>query len=227
MGATPQEVQYIDHMGGDLSVVRAAKVSFSDDQDLLKLLMDVDVEGTGGRSHEALIRYLATHNHWTPFAHTAITLRMKAPIPMRTQCFKHKQGFVENEESRRYIKTAPEYYVPVWRLTTEFKKQGSGMEMTSYRQATEDHAYIDHMDYCINRYEAALERGVCEEQARFYLPQGCVVNWYWTGSLAAFARFVKQRTDPHAQGEVQELARMVSDIIKPLYPVCWEALTGE
>jgi len=227
MGAVAQQAQYIDHMGDDISVVRAAKVSFADIDVILKFLMDIDVEGTGGRSHQGLIRYLATHNHWTPFAHTAITLRMRAPVPIRTQCFKHKQGFVENEESRRYIKTTPEYYVPAWRYSVANKKQGSGEALISYHAANETLEYTNHLEQSIQRYEAALGRGVCEEQARFYLPQGCVVNWYWTGSLAAFARFVKQRTDPHAQGEVQELARMVSDIIKPLYPVCWEALTGE
>jgi len=213
---TPQQVQYIDHMGSDASVVNAARVSFANAD-----------EGRTVEDNEKLIRYLCKHNHWTPLAHTAITLRMKAPVPIRTQCFKHKQGFVENEESRRYIKSRPEYYLPVWRSSVTNKKQGSGEALVNYKAATEDLEYRFHMEQSIHRYEAALARGVCEEQARFYLPQGCVVNWYWTGSLAAFARFVGQRTDSHAQVEVQELARMVSDIIEPLYPVCWKALTGE
>lgn len=83
------------------------------------------------------------------------------------------------------------------------------------------------MEDAIEYYESLLRDGVAEEQARFVLPQGCMVNWYWTGSLSAYARFCKQRLDPHAQQEIQELAQMVSDIIRPLYPVAWSQLTGE
>lgn len=222
-----QEVGYIDHMGDDLSVVKAAKLSFADDQDIRKLIMKIDVEGTNKKSHEGLIEYLAAHNHWTPFGHTSITLRMKAPIPIRTQCFKHKQGFVENEESRRYIKTKPEYYLPTFRKAVENKKQGSGEELSFAQQHTEQKYFAQYMNWATEAYEQALLRGVCEEQARFYLPQGMMVNWYWTGSLAAYARFAKQRMDNHAQLEIQELARMVSEIIEPLFPVSWKALMGE
>ena len=219
-----QHALYVDHMGNDLSVVKAAKISFADDDNVQEFIMKIDVEGTGKKSHEGLIQYLAKHNHWTPFAHTAITLRMKAPVPIRTQCFKHKQGFVENEESRRYIKSTPEYYLPVWRESVENKKQGSGGVMDDKCQYQENVLYSRHMESAIRSYEAAIKRGVAEEQARLYLPQGCMVNWYWTGSLAAFARFVKQRSDSHAQGEIQELAEMVGSIIAPLYPVAWKAL---
>lgn len=215
MKKTNQEAEYIDHMGNDLSVVRAARVSFAADKGV-----------KWSESDAKLIKYLANHNHWTPFAHTAITLRMKAPVPIRTQCFKHKVGLSENEESRRYISGRPEYFMPKWRKSVSNKKQGSGDCFLTGDSLILDKMYEDSIQSSILAYEKALHLGVCEEQARFYLPQGCVVNWYWTGSLAAFARFAKQRMDSHAQVEIQELATMVSDIIKPLYPVSWEALTG-
>ena len=209
-----QHVEYIDHMGSDKRVVEAARISFA---------QDAGKEWTG--SDTGLVNFLANHSHWTPFAHPQITLRMRAPVPIRTQCFKHKVGFVENEESRRYISTDPVYYMPTFREATDKKKQGSGGEFTGLAQRVEQGYYHDYMMNCVEAYEDALARGICEEQARFYLPQGIMVNWYWTGSLAAFARFGKQRMDSHAQKEIQELAIMVSDIIQPLFPVSWEALT--
>lgn len=209
------KAEYIAHMGNDLSVVNAARVSFAN-------------SGDGARTveqNEKLIKYLSKHGHWTPFAHTSITLRMTAPVPIRTQCFKHKQGFAENEESRRYISNKPEFYTPVFRGAVTNKKQGSGEELTSEQQDSLGDVYVEYMESAIAIYEALLEKGMCEEQARFVLPQGCMVNWYWTGSLSAFARFYKQRTDSHAQVEIQELAKMVGKIIAPIYPISWAALT--
>ena len=209
------EAVLVDSMGDDLSVVNAARVSFENDDDDSR----TDAQNT------RLIKYLAKHNHWTPFAHTAITLKMKAPVPIRTQCFKHKQGFVENEESRRYISSTPEYYVPTFRKSVENKKQGSGDDLSEEDQAAAQWVYSQWMETAIDMYEKAIAHGICEEQARLYLPQGCMVNWVWTGSLAAYARFCKQRLDPHAQKEIQDLAAMVSEQLAKLYPISWEALT--
>ena len=219
------KAQYIDHMGDDLSVVRAAKVSFADDGTVQKYIDDTEAQKLGCRSHTALIRYLAKHNHWTPFGHTAITLRMAAPVPIRTQCFKHKVGFVENEESRRYISSKPELFVPKrFRLKPVGSvKQGSGGEHPESERWKI--YYRDSCERAIDLYTWMLEEQVCPEQARLVLPQGVEVNWYWTGSLSAYARFVNQRTDPHAQQEVQELAQQVASIIAPLYPVSWQELT--
>lgn len=201
-------------MGDDMSVVKAARVSFASDSEV----RDIHVE-------EKLINYLAKHKHWTPFSHTAITLRMTAPVPIRTQCFKHKAGFTENEESRRYVSYTPEYFVPEFRSQADNKKQGSGdlhkdnkIFQTIYKSSVEASIFV---------YEQLIEDGVAEEQARFVLPQGCMVNWYWTGNLSSFARFYNQRTDEHAQKEIQDLAKMVGDIIEPLYPLSWKALIGE
>ena len=209
--------EYIDHMGSDASVVKAARVSFAAD----------GLEFDGGRD-SGLINYLAKHNHWTPFAHTSITVRMTAPVPIRTQCFKHKVGFSENEESRRYISSKPKFFIPrQFRKHPEGSvKQGSGEDM----HPTGDKYWRRHFQtvntMCLESYEMALAGGMCPEQARFLLPQGMEVSWYWTGSLSAYARFFKQRTDPHAQQEIKILALEVGEILKPLYPVAWEALTS-
>ena len=220
------KAEYIDHMGTDQSVVNSARVSFA----------NADDDKRTPEQDAKLINYLATHKHWTPFAHTSITLRMQAPIPIRTQCFKHKVGFSENEESRRYVSYTPEYFVPEFRKVATNKKQGSGgllpkdetitSLITGYQETLEDN-YKDFLNLAIEQYEHMLEAGICEEQARFVLPQGTEVNWYWTGSLAAYARFCKQRMDPHAQLEIQELAQQVSNIIDPLFPVSWNALMGD
>lgn len=224
------KAEYVDHMGSDLGVVNAARVSFDKVSDWS--YQDSGVIGTLGYKIERvlseadtkLINYLAKHDHWTPFAHTSISLRMKAPVPIRTQCFKHKQGLVENEESRRYIKTTPELFVPeVFRNAPVGNiKQGSGGE--HYDSEFWVNSYCNLCSDMISQYEQMIADGVCPEQARFILPQGVMVNWVWTGNLYAFANFYKKRTDPHAQKEVQDLAKMVGEIIQPLFPVSWKAL---
>jgi thymidylate synthase (FAD) len=221
------KAEYIDHMGSDLSVVNAARVSFdkvsewANEDDWLEFDEDLRLKDDDAR----LIAYLAKHDHWTPFAHTSISLRMQAPVPIRTQCFKHKQGLVENEESRRYISTTPELYVPdVFRNAPvgSVKQGSSGVHYDTEWWRAE---YISRCEDMIVMYQNMIADGVCPEQARFVLPQGCEVQWIWTGNLYAFANFYNKRTDPHAQKEIQELARMVGEIIEPLFPVSWKALT--
>lgn len=162
--------------------------------------------------------------HWVPFGHPHISLRMQAPIPIRVQCFKHKIGFVESEESRRYISSRPVVYVPeAFRTKAENAKQGSG-GIHPHSDSWKD-AYIRLTNQAVETYLLMVESGVCPEQARFILPQGCEVNWVWTGSLYAYANFYNQRSNSHAQREIQELAEQVDRIIAPLYPVSWAALT--
>lgn len=162
--------------------------------------------------------------HWVPFGHPHISIRMQAPVPIRVQCFKHKVGFVESEESRRYISSRPKLYVPdFFREAAASVKQGSAdMHLDSTHWRNE---YIYRGEKAIDAYEEMITAGVCPEQARFILPQGCEVNWVWTGSLYAYANFYNQRSDSHAQREIQDLAQQVSDIIEPLFPVSWPALT--
>jgi len=210
--------EYIDHMGTDASVVRAARVSFA-----------ADATEFNAENDTGLINYLANHNHWTPFAHTSVTLRMDAPVPIRTQCFKHKVGFAENEESRRYISHKPSFFTPEQfrKAPTGGAKQGSGNDMHPVGNRYWKRHFQTVYTMCLESYDTAISGGMCPEQARFMLPQGTEVSWYWTGSIAAFARFVKQRSDPHAQKEVQDLAQEVSNIIEPLFPVSWKALVGD
>lgn len=209
------KAEYIDHMGSDLSVINAARVSFNKKHDVFDDEKDTK-----------LINFLAKHKHEIPFAHTAITLRMEAPVPIRTQCFKSKIGFCENEESRRYISYKPEYFIPEYfrRKPTGGAKQGS-----SDKHIESDYWLVEYEEHCKNAielYEDMIADGLCAEQSRFVLPQGVIVKWIWTGSLLAFARFYNLRTDSHAQKEIQDLAKEVGEVIKKLYPVSWRALTS-
>lgn len=210
------KVELLDYMGDDLAVVQAARVSFAKDAEQFDQQRD-----------PKLINYLATHSHWTPFAHTALKFRVAAPVPIRTQCFKHKIGMVENEESRRYISTTPEIFVPeFFRSKPEGGiKQGSGEKhkqseffIQTYKRAVEE---------AVDLYEWMLKDGICPEQARFVLPQGAIVNWIWTGNLVSFANFYLKRTDPTAQKEVKMVAELIGEEVKKLFPVSWKALVGE
>ena len=218
-------VEYVDHMGSDLTIVNAARVSFNKESEW----EEIDHEGLGilSAKDSKLINYLAKHSHWTPFAHTSITLRIKAPISIRTQLFKHKVGFVENEISRRYVSYEPDLYYPFFRgKPTNGAKQGSDDFITDPKQKEYiDRIYRENAEKAIEVYDELLEAGVAPEQARFILPQGVYTEWWWTGSLSAYARVYKQRMDPHAQWEVQEYARAIGEIISPLFNESWSVLT--
>lgn len=209
------KVEYIDHMGSDLSVVNAARCSFAKQHDKFDDTNDTK-----------LINYLARHGHWTPFAHAFVTMRFKAPIAVHAQCGKHQIGFSMNTVSRRYVSDTPELFLPEFRTKPEGSiKQGSG-------ELHPDNLIIqyDYFQMCksaIELYEQMILDGVAPEQARFVLPQGVYTEWVWSGSLQAWARFYNQRSDTHAQQEIQELANMVNDITKNLFPVSWVALTKD
>ena len=230
-------VEYVEHMGSDIMVCNAARVSFAKetgwevDSEAIQRMKDSgsptiplqELKKLGDKDKK-LIKYLAKHNHWTPFAHPQITLRIKAPISVRTQFFKHKQGFVENEISRRYVSCTPEFYYPQWRgKPTNGAKQGS--EDFIQLSVMDEKKYLDAVQSCVDSYDRLLEAGVAPEQARFILPQGMYTEWYWTGSLAAYARFYKQRIDEHAQWEIRQYAEAVGKIISPLFPESWKELT--
>ena len=232
-------VELMDCMGTDLTVCNAARVSFNKesewglDFDAIERLKSCPYNKDDVRllkeKDEKLIRYLAKHNHWTPFAHPQITLRVKAPVSIRTQFFKHKQGFVENEISRRYVSYEPEFYSPTWRgKPTDGAKQGSEDFITEEtRTNLYDAIYRESYETALHVYNTLIEKGIAPEQARFVLPQGMYTEWYWTGSLAAFARFYKQRKDDHAQWEIREYANAIGEIIEPYFPVSWKYLTWQ
>lgn len=213
---TKSEVQLVDHMGNDDSVVNAARVSFN------KMAENFTKE-----QNEKLIMFLAEHKHEIPFAHTAITLRVKAPISIRTQCFKSKIGFVENEVSRRYVSYEPELFIPQFRAASANKKQGSGDELEAEKQVEAKKKYEEACKLAIETYNSLIDNGVAPEQARFVLPQGVLTEWVWTGSLLAFARFYNLRYKPDAQKEIQEVAQMVGEIMEKLFPISWKALTKQ
>lgn len=206
-------VRYVSHMGDDLLVVNAARVSFKKES---KEFTDKDAK---------LINYLAKHKHWTPFAHPQICLHITAPFPIRTQFFKHKVGFVENEVSRRYVDDEPTVFYPRWSSRPEGSmKQGAG---NSVDVDTGNKAYLIYnqaVESSLFAYKSLLNAGVAPEQARFVLPLGTFTEWYWTGSLAAYARFYQQRSDPHAQAEIRVYAEEINAIISGLFPVAWNAL---
>lgn len=211
------EVTLIDHMGDDLRVVNAARVSFNK-------------EATSfGEKDGRLLRYLATHDHWTPFAHGMVTLREKVPVFVARQRFKHTVGFTYNEVSRRYVDDQPEFFIPDrWRSRPDGSvKQGSGDEEV---KAIKNGWLISDLYQSLllhseTLYAELLSAGVAPEQARMVLPQSMYTEYYVTGSLAAFARAYKLRADPHAQKEIQDLAKMWDEVISPLFPISWKALT--
>jgi thymidylate synthase (FAD) len=212
-------------MGSDLTVVNAARVSFAKTSQ-----WETTEDGSRvlSQKDQRLIKYLANHNHWTPFAHPQITLRIKAPIFVRTQLFKHKVGFTENEISRRYVTNEPEFYVPEWRSApTDGAKQGSSDFITDLYVNDLDRIYTRNALECIDIYKELLKEGVAPEQARAILPQGTYTEWWWTGSLSAYARVFKQRIDAHAQWEVQQYAGAIGKILEPLFPHSWAVLTAK
>ncbi len=231
------EITYIDHMGSDARVVDSARVSFS------KIS-----ENYTGEQNEKLIKYLARHNHWTPFSHVQITMREKVPIFVARQRFKHMIGFTYNEVSRRYVDDAPEFYVPeVWRSRPEGSvKQGSGTEEVTYLALKDGYqirpipkwmmgdgrpkvAYERFIKIAEEFYKELIQSNVAPEQARMVLPQSMMTEYYVTGSLAAWARAYKLRVDPHAQFEIQELAKEWNKVISGIKELeySWQALTQE
>ena len=222
-------VELVDYMGNDLTVVNAARVSFNKESDWdSEPNWNMVRERKLSEKDEKLISYLAKHKHWTPFAHPQITLRIKAPIFIRTQLFKHKVGFVENEVSRRYVSEPPVVYSPRWRgKPTGGAKQGSEDFMPINEQYnTANRHYEFTIKEALETYQQLIDLGVAPEQARSVLPQGTYTEWWWTGSLSAFARVYHQRIDIHAQWEVRQYADAIAKIIQPLFPVSWKTLTN-
>lgn len=219
----------IDHMGSDLTVVNAARVSFDKESELEV----VDWKPTEDRSFDPvykladkdakLIRYLATHGHWSPFAHPQLSFRIKAPLFVAAQLKKHQIGLTWNEVSRRYVDSEPEFYFPKeWRGRASNVKQGSSQNIISGDFINPD--YYDAVEQALYVYEMFLEHNICPEQARMVLPQSTMTEWVWTGSLMAFARVCKQRLDPHAQLETRWVAEDIAQALAQHFPVSWQAL---
>jgi thymidylate synthase (FAD) len=209
---TSCEVTLLDVFGDDLTVVNAARVSFAKHSDTLK------------PGDEKLIKYLADHHHVTPFFHPQARFRLKMPIFLAREWYRHQIGFARNEVSRRYVDTDPEFWQPeALRQRDTNKKQGSSTKIV--QDNTIYLAIIQaHNDDSLKVYKELLNSGVCPEQARIVLPQSMMTEFIETGSLAAYARLCNLRTDPTAQLEIQELAHRISEILEKQFPVSWKAL---
>lgn len=223
MKTAKMEVTLIQHCGSDLSVVNAARVSFSKESSWW-CDEGVPVEGMLSTKDEKLINYLARHKHHSPFNHAFLSFRVKAPIFVARQLVKHK--FLPwNEVSRRYVDEEPEFYFPdYWRAKAENVKQGSSDE------AVESWLFSDPenvTDNALFAYQTMLKAGVCPEQARMVLPQNTMTEWYWSGTLGAFLDMLVLRLDNHTQKETREVAQMIANEVKLLFPASYEAYLGE
>jgi thymidylate synthase (FAD) len=212
------KVTYIDHMGTDLTVANAARVSFGK-----KSEMEDDPWGPPvlKAKDDKLIRYLAKHKHISPFGHCFASFHVKAPIFVARQLVKHK--FLRwNEISRRYVDDEPEFYEPsVWRGRSADKKQGS--EGAVHTDA--DPEFVNHT--ALRVYKDMLEEGVAPEQARMMLPQSTMTEWYWSGSLDAFADMCNLRCKSDTQAETRQVAQQIDRLMIELFPVSWDALTED
>lgn len=227
-------VELLANMGDDLMVVNAARVSMAKESEWeLKpaprgMLSKLEL----AERDKKLIGYLAKHKHWTPFSHPQVQLRIKMPIFIARQWFKHMIGFTRNEVSRRYVDDTPEMYVPTeWRGRAENVKQGSSNMLVDLEEYKRMRLYSfvlpqDAVKTCISVYTNLLEAGVCPEQARMVLPQSMYTEFIETGSLAAYARLASLRLDPHAQKEVRQYAEAIDALMEQLYPISWKALKG-
>lgn len=206
-------VELIDAMGGDIRVCNAARVSFNKEKDIFE------------ESDERLLDFLAREKHFTPFTHVMLTFRIKMPIFIARQWFKHQVGFTRNEVSRRYVDYAPEYFIPtLWRHRAANKKQGSSNEV-SFDSAEISNGAKNLNNLCTATYDYLLnDKNICPEQARMILPQNMYTEFYETASLAGYARIMGLRDKPDAQLEVQQYAKAIDKLIKEVAPCSWAAL---
>ena len=222
------KVELVDFMGSDLTVVNAARVSFSKESSWEEIpFNDFSEVKVLKEKDEKLIRYLAKHGHWTPFGHASLSFRIKAPVFVARQLVKHQVGLVWNEVSRRYVTSEPEFWrADKWRKQSKDKKQVSDTEEITYPVTASD-VYVHAVLACMHAYNTLLDLGVCAEQARTILPQSAFTEWYWTGSLYAFSRVFRLRADKLAQPETGEVAVAIGEIASKLFPVSWKTLTED
>ena len=216
------EATYIDHMGSDLTVANAARVSFGKVSE-----MEDDPWGPPRlkKKDDKLIRYLAREKHISPFGHCFASFHVKAPIFVARQLVKHK--FLRwNEISRRYVDDEPEFYLPdEWRGRSADKKKGSEGIVPTNQQIMASSSKANM--WALRNYQGLLNQGVAPEQARMVLPQSTMTEWYWSGSLDAFADMCNLRCKPDTQAETREVAKQIDHKMIELFPVSWDALTED
>ena len=212
------DVTYVNHMGSDLTVVNAARVSFGKQSDWLPRVHNGEAKVLSQRDIK-LIKYLAKHKHISPFGHCFASFHVKAPVFVARQLVKHK--FLRwNEISRRYVNSTPEFYVPdAWREASDDKKQGSGDALDLNPDLAKN-----MVESSLQDYQYLLAKGVCPEQARMILPQSMMTEWYWSGSLDAFVDMCNLRCKPDTQAETREVAELIDDQMTTMFPYSWEEL---
>lgn len=239
------EVALVHHIGDDLDVANAARVSFDKQSEweyVNATAVDEQYRPIPAHSDKQLsakdvklINYLAKHKHHSPFNHSFLSFRIKAPIFVARQLVKHK--FMPwNEVSRRYVDSEPEFYYPTaWRKKAENVKQGSSEDKVELRfnnliDAEGDDLLITPYEHCqdgLQMYKDLLSQGVCPEQARMVLPQNMMTEWRWSGTLGAFLDMLVLRLDPHTQKETRDVAELIAVEVKKLFPVSYTAYLGE
>jgi thymidylate synthase (FAD) len=216
-------VRLVDHMGSDLSVVNAARASFAKESENFS------------QNDAKLISFLARENHMSPFRHAFITFEFYAPLMVARLHWKYVVGSDHtmdswNESSRRYITQEPEFYLPTaeqWRLAAEDKKQGSAGLAGPWIGSVLTTELKELMEKCESLYNMAIDNGIAPEQARLFLPAyGMYLSYRWSCSLQSVALFLNQRLSEDSQAEIQEYAKAVHELVKPLYPVSLYALLG-
>ncbi|WP_152392400.1 FAD-dependent thymidylate synthase [Paenibacillus guangzhouensis] len=215
-------VRLVNHMGSDLTVANAARVSYAKESNELN---EKDIR---------LIKFLAREGHTSPFRHVILQYEIYAPLMVARQWWKyvigsaHAEGTGDsleawNESSRRYITEEPTFYIPAsdqWRSKPENSKQGSGDILNEEVGMKLTQELLEYIELGVQKYEAALADAVCAEQARLFLPSyGMYVRWYWTASLQSVCHFLNQRLEHDAQKEIQDFAKAILELSKPLYPV--------
>lgn len=245
------KIEYIDHSGSDLKVVNCARASFDKtsnldehgklkqaDVNLINFLArgyrtaewDALVDEAMAAEHadgvEKILRqYKASAVHFAPFCHCSVTLRLTIPVFTARQLVKHQIGMTWSEVSRRYVSDEPSFWFPeVWHTRPEDVKQGSGE--AAMNQQLVQFCASESVENSLESYKALLSAGVAPEEARIVLPLNHMTTVVWTGTLLAWTRVGNQRLDPHAQLATQEAAKGIQDIVKPLFPVSWDALVA-
>ena len=207
-------VEFIDKMGNDLTVVNAARVSYAKTKEQFE------------NKDEKLIAFLAKHGHWSPFGHASLQFKIKAPVFVARQLVKHQVGLIWNEVSRRYVDYPPALFHPAaWRGRPVDSKQGSAGEVKLDR--TLQHLYSTAMEQCKILYNALIGKNIAPEQARMVLPQSMMTEWYWSGSLYAFARVCNLRCKPDVQKETRDICEQISKECDKHFPISWKYLINK
>lgn len=196
-------VELISHWGNDLMVINAARVSFGKEKE------NFDI------NDEKLMKYLVSHGHTSVFRHPQLQFRIKCPIYLERQLFKHQVGMSANSISGRYVDFSDTYYkIEEWRKQSKDSKQGSDglIEDQEFANLLQDSI----IDICKKTYEELLKLGVAKEQARSVLPLSLQTEFIWTGSLLAFINLFKQRLKGDAQEETRNLANNMLQCIKDI-----------